>query len=121
MEISVVVPAYNSENFIAETLDCLLNQTLKDIQIIVVNDGSTDGTGAIIDSYAAKHGNILPLYQENAGVSAARNNGIEHAEGKYIMFLDSDDLLSRDSLERIRDALERNQADIAICRIERFG
>ena len=121
MEISVVVPAYNSENFIAETLDCLLNQTLKDIQIIVVNDGSTDGTGAIIDSYAAKHANILPIYQENSGVSAARNNGIEHAEGKYIMFLDSDDLLSRDALEKIRDALERNQADIAICRIERFG
>ena len=60
MKISVIVPSYNSENFISETLDCLLSQSLKDIQIIVVNDGSTDNTGKIIEAYAQKHANILP-------------------------------------------------------------
>ncbi len=121
MKISVVIPAYNSERFLAETLDCLLGQTLKDIQIITVNDGSTDSTADIIAEYAAKHPNILPVYQENAGVSAARNNGISRAEGKYTMFVDSDDLLSPDALEVIYNSLEENSADLAICRSMRFG
>lgn len=121
MKISVIIPAYNSERFLAETLDCLLGQTLKDIQIIIVNDGSTDGTAGIIAKYAQKNNNIVSLYQENAGVSAARNNGIEHAEGKYTLFLDSDDLLSPDALEMIYNGLEENGADMALCRTMRFG
>lgn len=121
MKISVIIPAYNSENFISETLDCLLNQTLKDIQIVVVNDGSTDGTGKIIDAYAKKHANILPVFQENAGVSAARNNGIDRAGGEYILFLDSDDLLGENALEQMCNALDETQADIALCRVESFG
>ena len=121
MKISVIVPSYNSENFISETLDCLLSQSLKDIQIIVVNDGSTDNTGKIIEAYAQKHANILPVFQENAGVSAARNNGIDHAEGEYILFLDSDDLLGKDALEQMCNALDESQADIALCRVESFG
>ncbi len=121
MKISVVIPAYNSERFLAETLDCLLGQTLKDIQIIIVNDGSTDGTADIIAEYAKKHCNIMPVYQDNAGVSAARNNGISRAEGKYTIFIDSDDLLSPDALEVIYNSLEENGADLAICRTMRFG
>ena len=121
MKISVIVPAYNSENFISETLDCLLSQSLKDIQIIVVNDGSTDGTDKIINAYAEKNANILPVFQENAGVSAARNNGIDRAEGEYILFLDSDDLLGKDALEQMCNALDETQADIALCRVESFG
>lgn len=121
MKISVIIPAYNSERFLAETLDCLLGQTLKDIQIIIVNDGSTDGTANIIAEYAAKHGNILPVFQENAGVSAARNNGISHADGKYTIFVDSDDLLSENALEVIYDSLESTCADLAVCRTMRFG
>lgn len=121
MKISVIVPAYNSENFISETLDCLLSQSLKDIQIVVVNDGSTDSTGEIIAAYAEKHANILPVFQENAGVSAARNNGIDRAEGEYILFLDSDDLLGENALEQLCNALDETQADIAVCRVESFG
>lgn len=121
MKISVIVPAYNSEAFLRETLDCLINQTLKDIQIIVVNDGSTDSTADIIEEYAAKHPNILPVYQENAGVSAARNNGIERSEGKYTMFLDSDDLITEDTLENVFAALEKANADMAVFRVMRFG
>lgn len=121
MKISVIIPAYNSEMFLAETLDCLLNQTLKDIQIIAVNDGSSDKTAEIIEKYANKNSNILSLYQENSGVSAARNNGIKHAEGKYTLFLDSDDLLTPESLENIYNALEESNADMTICRITSFG
>lgn len=121
MKISVIIPAYNSEMFLAQTLDCLLSQTLRDIQIIVVNDGSTDSTAEIIASYAEKNNNIVSVYQQNSGVSAARNNGINHAEGKYTLFLDSDDLLSPDSLEQVYNKLEETGADMAIWRILRFG
>lgn len=121
MKISVIIPAYNSEMFLAETLDCLENQTLKDIQIIIVNDGSTDKTAEIIEEYAKKNSNILSLYQENSGVSAARNNGINHAGGKYTLFLDSDDVFTPDSLENIYNALEKSGADMAVCRITSFG
>ena len=91
-KVSAIVPCYNSEQFLAETLDNLLGQTLKEVQIILMNDGSTDSTPQIIADYAAKHPNILALSQENAGVSAARNNGMTHATGKYTLFLDGDDL-----------------------------
>lgn len=121
MKLSVIIPAYNAEMFLAETLDCLEKQTLKDIQIIIVNDGSTDKTSEIIADYAKKNSNILPIYQENSGVSAARNNGINHAEGKYTLFLDSDDVFTPESLENLYNALEKSGADMAICRITSFG
>ncbi len=121
MKISVIIPAYNSEAYLAETLDCLLSQTLKDIQIIVVNDGSIDGTDKIIEEYAKKSDKILPVFQQNAGVSAARNNGIEKADGEYILFLDSDDLLSENALESIYNSLKETDSDLAICRMETFG
>lgn len=120
-KVSVIVPCYNSEKFLKETLDNLLGQTLREIQIIAVNDGSKDSTADIIAEYAAKDSRILSVYQENAGVSAARNNGIEHAEGKYTMFLDSDDLFSENTLEAMYNALEETGADMGICRIMRFG
>ena len=122
MKISVIIPCYNCEKFIAETLDCLLGQTLKDIQIIVVNDGSKDNSGKIIDEYAKKNPNILPVHQENAGVSAARNNGFTHAAGKYTIFLDGDDLIGgEDALENIYNTLEETNSDLAIFRVMRFG
>lgn len=121
MKLSVIIPAYNSKMFLAETLDCLENQTLKDIQTIIVNDGSTDKTAEIIAEYASKNSNIISVYQENSGVSAARNNGINYAEGKYTLFLDSDDIFTPDSLENIYNALEKSNADMALCRIMSFG
>lgn len=120
-KISVIVPCYNSEKFLKETLDNLLGQTLREIQIITVNDGSKDSTADILAEYAAKDSRILSVYQENAGVSAARNNGIERTEGKYTMFLDSDDLFSENALEAMYNSLEETQADMGICRIMRFG
>lgn len=121
MKFSVIIPAYNSELFLAQTLDCLLAQTLKDLQIIVVNDGSSDSTADIIAEYAQKSSSIVSVYQQNSGVSAARNNGLGYADGEYTLFLDSDDLLSPDSLEKIYNKLRNTGADMAIWRILRFG
>lgn len=121
MKISVIVPAYNAEAHLRETLDCLANQSLKDFQIVAVDDGSTDSTGAIIDEYAEKDSRFLPVRQKNAGVSAARNNGLKRAGGKYVLFLDADDLLTSDALENIYGALEATGADVAIFRVMRFG
>jgi glycosyltransferase involved in cell wall biosynthesis len=89
--ISVVMPAYNAQNYIASSLDSILNQPCKDFEIIVVNDGSKDKTAEILNQYSAKHKEIKVLNQKNQGVSVARNTGIEAATGKYIAFLDSDD------------------------------
>ncbi len=120
-KISLIIPCYNSEVLLAETLDNLLGQTLKDIQLIIINDGSTDSTADIIADYAAKNSNILCVDQKNAGVAAARNNGLNYVEGKYTMFADSDDLMSDDALEQLYNALESSGADVAICRAEYFG
>ncbi|MBQ3006159.1 MAG: glycosyltransferase family 2 protein [Clostridia bacterium] len=120
-KISVIVPCYNSEKFLKETLDNLLGQTLREIQVIAVNDGSKDSTADIIAEYAAKDSRILSVYQENAGVSAARNNGLQYVEGKYTIFADSDDLMSTDALEKLYNHLEEKKADVAICRVEYFG
>lgn len=120
-KFSVIIPAYNSEAFIGETVECLLSQTLKDVQIIIVNDGSKDGTGVLIDTYAAEHDNIIAVHQPNGGVSSARNHGLEFAAGKYLLFNDSDDLLGGDTLERIYNRLESTGADMGIIRMRRFG
>lgn len=121
MKLSVIVPAYNCEKLLPETVECLLSQTLKDIQIIIVDDGSTDSTGRVADSYAEKHSCIKVLHKENGGVSSARNCGIELAEGKYTSFLDADDLLEANALEEMYNALESTNSDVAICRLARFG
>lgn len=121
MKFSVIVPAYNSEKYIKETLDCLLSQSEKDIEVIVVNDGSADSTGEILDRYSLKDSRVIHIRQENAGVSAARNNGIERARGEYMIFIDSDDLLSPDALEKLYAALTSTGADLAIFRVQSFG
>ncbi len=121
MKFSIIVPVYNGEEYLAQTLDCLLSQSEKDIEIITVNDGSTDSTQSIIDGYAKKDKRIKAVYQENAGVSAARNNGIECACGEYIIFIDSDDLLGEGVLETLYAAMQSTSADLAIFRTQSFG
>ncbi len=120
-KVSVIVPAYNTEKYIAETFDSILNQTLDDIEIVVVNDGSTDGTQEIIDNYCIRHENIKKLYQENSGVSAARNAGLSAAAGEYVLFLDSDDIITDITLESYYNALVKTNADVAIGRVKMFG
>ncbi len=120
-KFSIIIPAYNCEAFIGETVGCLLSQTLKDIQIIIVEDGATDSTADIIRDYPSKHKNITVINQPNGGVSSARNHGIEYAEGTYTLFLDSDDLITSDTLEKIYNRMEEKKADMAIFRMRRFG
>ncbi len=115
--ISVIIPAYNSEKFIGETLDNMLSQTLKDIEVIIVNDGSTDKTQKIIDEYVSKYDIFKSYIQKNAGVSAARNNGLEKATGEYVVFLDADDIFSENSLEAFYNTAKKTDADIVIGRL----
>lgn len=97
IQISVIIPAYNAENFISQAIDSVLRQTLKPLEIIVVNDGSTDNTNRVLDSYRE---NVVYIEQINSGVSAARNKGIKKAKGNWLAFLDADDYWESDKLEK---------------------
>lgn len=113
--ISIIVPAYNSEKYIAHCLDSILAQSYQNIEIIVVNDGSKDGTASIIDWYAAEHGCIIAIHQENGGVTRARLNGVAHASGEYIGFVDSDDEIEPDMYELLVGNALKYNADISHC------
>ena len=92
--ISIIIPCYNSERFIAPTVEMLIRQNISDCELILVNDGSKDNTLSILQQYEATNENIRVIDQPNQGVSVARNNGMLAARGKYIYFLDSDDMLT---------------------------
>lgn len=111
-EISVVIPVYNVEKFLAECLDSVVAQTFRDIEIICVNDGSTDRSPEILREYAAKDERFRIVDKENAGVSAARNDGIRMAEGKYILLVDSDDSIAPSLCEKTWETAEREKADM---------
>ena len=100
-KISVVLPIYNVENYLRECLDSLKNQTLKDLEFICINDGSTDGTQAILDEYAQNDERFVLVYQENQGQGAARNYGIDIARGEYLAFVDPDDWVELDAFEKL--------------------
>ncbi len=118
-EISVIVPVYNVEKYLPRCLESLRNQTLQDIEIICVDDGSPDGCGAILDRYAAEDARFKVIHQANSGQAIARNNGLKTAAGKYISFVDSDDYVDTDYLKKLYDAAEKNNADIAVASIIR--
>lgn len=116
MKISVIIPVYNSEKYIEKCLDSILNQTIENIEIIVVNDKSTDNSKAIIMKYCDEYKNIIFIDKEtNEGVSAARNDALKVATGKYISFIDADDWIESDMLEKLYIEAETNNLDIAIC------
>ncbi|TYS59867.1 glycosyltransferase [Sutcliffiella horikoshii] len=104
--VSVIIPCFNSEKWIIETIDSVLNQTYSNIEIIVVDDGSTDNTKDVISNYSKR---IKYIYQQNKGPSVARNLGIKKSKGKYVAFLDSDDLWESNKLEKQVEFLENNQ------------
>jgi glycosyltransferase involved in cell wall biosynthesis len=113
--ISVIIPAYNIENYIAGTLDSVLAQTYRNLQIIVVNDGSKDGTGNVIDEYAKVDSRIKVIHKENGGVTSARLRGLAEADGQYIGFVDGDDYIEPDMYERLMENMNIHQADISHC------
>lgn len=113
--ISVVIPAYNIEDYISKTLDSVLAQTHQNLQIIVVNDGSKDDTGKILDQYARKDSRIKVIHKENGGVTSARLRGIAEAEGQYIGFVDGDDFAEPQMYARLLENLIVHGADISHC------
>ena len=113
--VSVIVPVYNTEEeYLKQCIDSLKAQTLKEIEIILVDDGSTNSCGAICDEYAARDLRIVSLHQENKGASVARNLGIHRASGKYITFVDSDDWCDDSVLQMVSDVAEKENAEITL-------
>ena len=115
VKISVVVPVYNVEKYVAECIESLMKQTLKDIEIILVNDNSKDNSNEICKQYLEKDSRISLYQSEGKGVSAARNIGIEHSNGEWISFVDSDDWLEEDMLEKLYNISTQRKSDIIMC------
>lgn len=112
--ISVVVPVYNVEKYLRQCIDSILSQTYKNIELILVDDGSPDNCGAICDEYQKKYNNIKVIHKENAGLGMARNSGLEIATGDFVYFLDSDDYIADDEIEKMYNAIVANGVDVAI-------
>ena len=117
--VSIIVPVYQVKDYIGECVESLLRQTYTNLEILLVDDGSTDGSGAICDEYARRDNRIRVIHQENQGLSAARNTGLDRAAGEYVAFVDSDDAVLSDFIETLYDLADRYQADIAACAYER--
>lgn len=114
--VSVIIPAYNEEKYLSVMLDCVLSQTFRDFEIIVVNDGSKDGTQGVIDNFIVRYPDTIRcLNQDNQGLSASRNNAVELANGEYIAFLDADDIIRDNYLELLYSKAKEQDADIAKC------
>ena len=119
--ISVVIPVYNSEKYLQNCLNSILHQTYSDLEIICIDDGSTDNSVALLEDYCRRDTRIRVLLQENAGASAARNRGIDAASGEYITFVDSDDAISMDMYQTLISILENDEVDIAHCGYRRHN
>ena len=119
-KVSVIIPCYNAEKFIGECLDSVVNQTLTDIEIICVDDGSTDDTNAILNDYAKKDKRITVLRQINSGAGVARNKGLNIATGEYLSFLDCDDVFETEMLDKMYQTAQKEDLDIIVCRADSF-
>lgn len=119
-QVSVVIPVYNIAAHLRQCMDSVLGQTLNDLEVICVDDGSTDGSPAILAEYAARDGRVRVLTQANAGPGAARNAGLEMVSGEYLIFLDSDDWFEPVFLEKMMQRARSCQADVTICRADEF-
>lgn len=113
--VSVIIPAYNAEQYVGFCLDTVIAQTHKNLEIIVVDDGSTDNTGKICDEYANKDSRIKVIHQENEGLSSARNAALDIMTGEYIAFIDSDDFISKDYTEKLLNLCIEKSSQIAAC------
>ncbi len=120
--ISIIIPVYNAEKYLSECIDSVINQTLKDIEIICIDDGSSDSSNSILKKYCNNDSRIKIITTENQGVSAARNLGIEIASGEYIMFVDSDDWIDINTCEEMYNNIKFNNVDACMCdRFKEYG
>lgn len=113
--MSVIIPIYNGEKYLEQCLESILDQTLKEFEVICVDDGSTDGTTRILDKYIMMDQRIQVYHQSNQYAGVARNTGMKYAKGKYILFLDGDDFFENKMLEKMYAQIERDNADICVC------
>lgn len=116
--VSIVIPAYNVEKYLNRCLDSIINQTYKKIEILLVNDGSTDYTANICDEYKAKDNRIRVFHNDNQGVSSARNFSIDNSTGKYLLFIDADDYVELNYVETLVKHIEKEDVDLVICGIK---
>ena len=110
--ISIIIPVYNSGEYLQTCLDSIVGQTYKNLEIILIDDGSTDGSAEVCDDYAQKDSRIICIHQSNGGVSKARNRGLEIARGAYIHFPDSDDYLDLDTYEYLLNLMNQHQCQV---------
>lgn len=119
--VSIIVPVYNAQDYVSYCINSLINQTYQNLEIILVDDGSTDNSGSICDSYAALDPRINVIHQKNGGISRAQNAGLDYATGTYIAFADNDDILDAHNIEFLVHALESTGADMSKGRWQQFG
>lgn len=113
--VSVIVPVYNCENYISNCIESILNQTFKNIEVVIVNDGSSDGSEKLIKKYIEKDNRIAYFYQNNSGPSAARNKGIINSKGEYLIFIDSDDTVDEYYIENMLNKMKISHSDLVCC------
>ena len=118
--VSIIIPVYNVRKYICEAFDSVINQTYKNLEIIVIDDGSTDGSGRVCDAYAKKDPRIRVIHQENKGLSAARNAGLDVMTGEYVGFLDSDDAFEPEMVECMVRGIEENGVEMAVCGVTTY-
>ena len=119
-KLSIIIPVYNVENYLRECLDSVCNQTLTDIEIICINDGSTDNSLKILNEYSSKDSRIKVIDKENGGQATARNIGIKEAQGEYIAFVDSDDFIEATMFEKLYSKAKENRLDLVMCKIATY-
>lgn len=115
--VSVIVPVYNTEYYLPHCIESILSQSFRDLELILVDDGSTDNSGMICDQYAVEDNRAKVIHCQNGGVSVARNTGMKQAIGKYLMFVDSDDWLAVECLENMIEAIREANADLCVARL----
>lgn len=114
-KVSIIIPVYRSKQYLTQCMESILNQTYKNIEIILIDDGSDDGSFQLCNNYELKFNNVSCIHQKNKGVSSARNVGIMNATGKYILFVDSDDYISSDYIEKAMDEFSNADIDLYLC------
>lgn len=119
--VSVIIPVYNVEKYLKKCVESVLNQTYKNLDIILVDDGSKDSSGKMCDEWGKREKRVTIIHKRNGGLSDARNAGLDVARGNYYVFVDSDDYISSDMIEIMMDSAKRNSCEIAICNMIRFS
>ena len=120
VKVSVIVPVFNVGDYLSTSLDSILNQSLEDIEIICINDGSTDDSLKILENYAKKDNRIKIISKENEGQGTARNVGLDNACGEFISFVDADDFIKKDMLEKLYNKSVNGNLDLVMCKVSSF-